>query len=269
MVSDYITSGRQQLHYLRWDGGSKLLIAFHGYGNSAALFTPVARAVCSEYTTVSLDLPHHGASQWEGEDPWHPDELCAMVRSLMKAYGVQKVSLVCFSIGGRPGLILVERCPELIESVVLIAADGLVPNYFYRFVTNNYVGKKIFHHFLERPDKYMRLVDVFVRYKWINASRKRFVSYYVDTPAARGLLRKVWPNLRLMVPDLKTVKKNISSYRIRTYLFMGRHDKVIPLMHARSFMAGTQEVTLQVLEKGHRIMDEETAREVAKKLLVS
>lgn len=269
MIPGHITSGRQQLHYLRWDGGNKLLLALHGYGNSAVLFDSIARAVRSGYTTVSIDLPYHGASQWEGDAPWQPDDLCDTVRSLMSVYGVQKVSLVCFSIGGRPGLVLAERCPELIESVMLIAADGLVPNYFYRFVTRNYVGKKLFHHFLKRPDGYMRLVDLMVRYKWLSASRKRFVSYYVDAPAARDLLRNVWPNLRLMIPDLTAVKKNINSYHIHTCLFMGRHDKVIPLKHARSFMAGLPQAQLKVLDKGHRMMDEGTAHEVAKKLLVS
>jgi len=269
MTSGYIASGRQQLHYLRWDGGNKLLLAFHGYGNNALLFRSTARAVGTAYTTLSFDLPYHGQSHWEGNQPWQVQELGDMVRALMTEYGVSKISVVCFSIGGRIGLVLAEHYPEIIESLILIAADGLAPNYFYRFVTNNFAGKQLFHHFLKQPQGYMKLVDWLARYKWIDPSRKRFVAYYVDEPDARTLLRQVWPNLRLMIPDLRTVKKNISRYKIHTHLVMGRHDKVIPLRHAKIFMTGAPDVQLHLLEKGHRIMDEETALEVAKILLVS
>lgn len=269
MVSGTIASGTQQLHYLRWDGGKKLLLAFHGYGNNAALFKVMAGMLTDEYTVVSIDLPYHGKSDWHTDEPWQKEELVVTVKALMKQLDADRISIVCFSIGGRVGLTLAEQLPEVIASLVLIAADGLVPNRFYHFVTANAVGKKLFGHFLENPAAYMKFINWLAKRKWIHLSRKKFVDYYTAAPESRNFLRKVWPNMRRIIPDLDKVKRHIEQYHIDTHLFMGRYDRVIPVKHAEVFAAGQKNIHVHILEKSHRIMDEQTAREVAKILSVS
>ena len=267
MVSGFIATGTQKLHYLRWDGGPRLLLAFHGYGNNAVLFRQIAEKTQSEFTTLSFDLPYHGKSTWQSRKPWRKQELIDMVKQLKQEFKVDRISIACFSIGGRVGLTLAELMPAEIEQLVLIASDGLVHNRFYGFVTKNNLGKKLFYHFLEKPEGYMKMVNWLAQNKFVDSSRKKFIEYYVGAPDARSFLKNVWPNLRLIVPDLKTVKLNIDQYRIKTHIFMGKLDRVIPLDHAYTFAKGVENVNVHELNKGHRIMDEETAAEVAKKLI--
>jgi len=151
MKSGYITSGSQQLHYLEWGHGKQVLLCFHGYGNQAGLFASLANHLLDDYTILSFDLPYHGNSRWNGSQPWQPSELVNTVQSILQERQVPKVSLLCFSIGGRIGLTLAGLMPEQIDRLVLLAPDGLTSNAFYSFVTRNPAGKRLFAHFLPLP----------------------------------------------------------------------------------------------------------------------
>lgn len=263
MDSGFITTGSQRLHYLRWGQGSRVLLAFHGYGNSASLFASLAGKVAATYTTISVDLPHHGRSEWTGNDPWTKPELTAFVKALMAQLGVERISLTGFSLGGRVCLNIIEQLPEVVNKAVLIAPDGLVPNPLYWFVTRNPAGIRLFNGFVERPEGYIRFVDWLHHRKWVNASKHKFVMQYVSAPAARAFLRKVWPGMRLLVPARRQVQQRIRQFRIPTYIFMGRYDRIIPPRQAHTFAKGNPFIHVQVLDKGHRLMDEESLRGIA------
>jgi pimeloyl-ACP methyl ester carboxylesterase len=267
MTSGFVLSGNQRLHYLQWGDGSRLLLALHGYSNSAGIFAALAASLMQEYTVIALDMPHHGRSEWENDEPWSQDALMGTVRELMQQYKADKVALTGFSLGGRVCLKLAELMPQYIARITLIAPDGLVPNRFYRFVTKNPAGKRLFAHFLERPEEYMNLFSWLERRNLLDTSKRKFVEQYVSAQQARSFLKKVWPNLRLLVPDGDKVRRNVAWYGFPVHVFMGRHDRVIPLEHAIRFAAGAPGVHLHMLEKGHRVMDETSIGMIAESLL--
>ncbi len=258
MTSGYINSGDQRLHYLQWGSGRRLLLAMHGYSNNAAMFSALARKLEQEYTIVSLDLPHHGSSEWNSMKPWTKQELEATAQALMKMHHADRLTLAGFSIGGRICLTLAELMPQYIEQMVLIAPDGLVPNRFYQFVTGNAAGRRLFSHFLDKPEGYMNLLFWLEKRKMLDASKNKFVAQYTAATHARAFLKKVWPNLRLLVPDQQRLRRGIEQYNIPVSLFMGHYDRVIPLKNAEIFAAGSGLVKVHVLEKGHRVMDEQS-----------
>ena len=266
MQSGYISSGTQRLHYLRWGAGKRLLLAFHGYGNNASLFTPLAAHIPEGFTLISFDLPYHGKSEWHDDEPWSVDALVTVVRSLMQQHDTNKVSLAGYSIGGRICLTLIQAMPEAIDQVMLLAPDGLVPNAFYRLATNHFLGKRLFHHFLDKPEGYLRMVSWLEKRRWINAAHKKLVEQHAALPASRAFLKKVWPNLRLFIPDQQLVKQQIRKHHIPVQLFMGRHDRVIPLKHAELFASGAADIHMHILDKGHRVIDNESAATIVKSL---
>jgi pimeloyl-ACP methyl ester carboxylesterase len=269
MRSAFIETGTERLHYLQWGSGKKLLLALHGYSNHAGMFAPMAEWLKDKYTIVSLDMPYHGKSEWGTELPWTKAELLATVKALMAAKGVDTISLTGFSLGGRVCLMLAELMPQHIERMTLIAPDGLVPNRFYQFVTGNAAGKRIFSHFLTKPEGYMRVIAWLQERHIVPAAKRKLVEQYVTHEQSRAFLRKVWPNLRLLVPDQQKVRKHIAEYHIATHLFMGKYDRVIPLEHAQAFAAGEPFIKVHILDKGHRVMDDGSVLQIAQSLLIS
>jgi len=141
--SGFISTGAEKLHYLQWGCGRRLLLAFHGYGNDARIFIPFSEYLSSEYTILSFDLPHHGASKWQEGAKLTRQEVFDLTAAVMTKYNVEKVSLLGYSMGGRVCLSIVESMPERIDKVALIAADGLTINFYYYFLTRTWFGKKL------------------------------------------------------------------------------------------------------------------------------
>lgn len=265
--SGFISLEQGALHYLKMGTGKRLLIAFHGYGNEAAIFTPFIKYLEEDFTIYSIDLPHHGKSKWKKHLPLEIRDLTNLVKQLRKETEVKQVSLMGYSMGGRVCLTIIEHMPKLIDRVLLIAPDGLVFSPLYYFVTENFIGKRIFRHFLTKPKGYMRFIDKMREKKWIDESRYKFVSWYLQSEKDRDFLLRVWPGLRKIVPDLKKLKTLINEYAIPMHIFMGAYDRVIPVANAERFKRGLKSVHVHVMEKGHRTFDYETVPQMAKCLL--
>jgi pimeloyl-ACP methyl ester carboxylesterase len=265
--SNYLAVSGEQLHYLHWGNGSKLLLAFHGYGNDAFLFQEVAECLDNQYTFISIDLPFHGKSRWHRQQPILKKELEQIVRSFMHMFGVAQISLLGFSIGGRVVFSIAERMPELVQNIVLVAPDGLVPNRFYKFVMHNSLGSSFFNHFLRKPNAYLQAISWLTDKKLLHPSRKKFVAYYTEREDARLFLKNVWYNLSNLIPDINRVKQNIGKHNIPVHLVMGNHDRVIPIQNAQRFAKDLSQATIHVMAKGHKIMDSETTNIIAKILI--
>lgn len=265
--SKHISLGKEKLHCLQTGHGSKLLLAFHGYGNSADMFMPFA-AHLSEYTIVSIDLPHHGNSSWPESLYLTEQHLTDLVLQLFQQHGCDSISLMGYSMGGRVCLKIAELMPDKIDKIILLASDGLTFNTFYYFVTRTTPGRYLFRSFLSSPKGYMPVVNWARKRNMIDASRHKFAMQYLNEAEERHFLLKVWPCMSLLIPDYKKLKSEITQHNIHISVYMGKFDKVIPLNLAERFKdaLNNANIELHILNKGHRLIDEDTLHIIAKSL---
>ncbi|MCD6010659.1 MAG: alpha/beta hydrolase fold protein [Flavipsychrobacter sp.] len=262
----FVTIGKEKLHYLRWGSGKKLLLAFHGYGDDARIFYPLKEYLEQEYTILSIDLPHHGSSQW-------PDELftkaglMAMTKGLMAEYGTDNVSLIGYSMGGRVCLSIIQQLPDRIDKVALLASDGLTVNFYYHFFTRTAIGKKVFRHMLEKPGVYLKTIEMLRKMRIADAGRYKFAMHFLGEEDRRKFLLKVWPGMSDLVSSPQQLKAVIRKHKIPIAIFMGAYDKIIPVSQAKKFSRGLDTVNVHIVGKGHRLFDNETAQQIAVQLL--
>jgi pimeloyl-ACP methyl ester carboxylesterase len=264
---EHINLGKEKLHSLHTGNGSKLLLAFHGYGNNAAMFLPFADHL-AEYTIVSIDLPHHGNSSWPDSLHLTEQHLIDLVQQLLVQYNCESISLMGYSMGGRVCLKIAELMPEKVDKIVLLASDGLTFNTFYYFVTRTSPGKYLFRSFLSSPKRYMTLIDWARKRNIIDASRHKFAMQYLNEAADRDFLLRVWPCMSLLIPDYKKLHQLTQQHNIHICVYMGKYDKVIPVNLAEKFKQtlSNANIELHVLNKGHRLIDEDTLPIIAKSL---
>ncbi|MBN9482473.1 MAG: hypothetical protein BGO70_17995 [Bacteroidetes bacterium 43-93] len=260
----YIAIRSERLHFVSAGSGSKVLLAFHGYGNDAAMLLPLARYIGDEFTLICVNLPHHGSSYWSANAYLEPSDLYLILKHVKELTGVSQFSLLGYSMGGRVCLKMAELYPESIDKVVLLASDGLSFNTFYYFLTRTTPGKYLFNSFLNRPKHYMHLIELARRRNWIDASRYKFAMQYLKEEADRQFLLRVWPSMAYLIPDYKKLKKAVEQYGIELHLFMGIYDKVIPVSMGKQFVENHSIGKLHIVEKGHRVLDEETMPQIAK-----
>lgn len=259
----YIQAGDNRLHYLQVGQGNKLLLAFHGYGSEAKQFVSLAVKLADVYTTIAINLPHYGNSHWEENAILQPDEFSQLIDILCVRFNTSHTSLLGYSIGGRIALKLAETIPHRIERIVLLAPDGLRFNRFYHFLTMNTFGKRLFKDFLMHPGRYRWLLKVARDMRIVSASRYKFSIRYIQTEYSRSFLLRVWPCLKLMVPDEKKLKAVINKYKIPITIFMGKHDSIIPVKLAYPFCKNVSTATMIILDKGHHVLDADTLPQIA------
>ena len=268
MTSGYVSFDANRLHYLRFGNGPRLVIAFHGYSNSAGMFQHFERLLEKDCTVFSVDLPHHGRStDWLENRDLKPADLRMLVEHFCGELGVDKCSLLAYSLGGRMCFKIIEDIPERVDRAVLAAPDGLRFDPFYYFVTRTTPGRGVFTHVLGRPQRYFRVLDALKHRGVLNETKHSFVRQFLETPHSRGLLRKAWPSLRHLVPRVARVKAAIARHKIVVHIFAGRHDRVIPLSSAVAFAKGSPMVKLHILDTGHHVLDGDNIRAASEALL--
>ncbi len=263
----YLSLGEEKLHYLKMGNGSKLLLAFHGYAESAvtlSLFEPYLK---EDYTILLFDLPYHGGSRWDGAKKLTKEHLSLLIDTVKDKYSVSKVSLMGYSMGGRVCLNIIVARPESIERVLLMATDGLRINRFYYFFTRKKVGVAIFNYMVNRPESAIRIISWLHRFGRLPTTHFKIAKGTIGNKYTRNMLKKAWPATSLLILPPDKIKTAIRSNGIPVSIFMGRYDKLLPPHFAETFAEGMDSVKVFVLEKGHRIFDESNVREIAQHLL--
>jgi hypothetical protein len=120
---------------------------------------------------------------------------------------------------------------------------------------------------LTHPEPYFAIADWLERVKLLDPSRNAFVKKALRTPEKRQMLLQVWPCLSGLLPAPVTVKRTIAHHKMQVCIFMGAYDKIMPPRLARRFINNLDTARLVILEKGHKIIDNENAQQIAAQLL--
>ena len=90
---------------------------------------------------------------------------------------------------------------------------------------------------------------------------------HLQSHESRRFILQVWPGMSDLIPSPAKLKRLIHKYRVPIYIFMGAHDRIMPPSTAGKFKNGLDTVKLYVLDKGHRVFDDENAGQIIECLL--
>jgi len=244
-----------QIAYTEFGSGNTLLIAFHGYGQSGCIFKKFESALSAQYRVVSIDLPHQGKTQWNENDELTIADLEDLVRSLMRHFNESKdVSLMAFSIGGNYALGLAATCPDIVNEIWLLAADGLYTRRIFYFATKTVIGKRIFHHFIEHPKFIFSLMRLMLKTGQLDKKVYKFYRGNYDTLEKRRNVYKRWISASRMNYRSTRIIELANQHQFRIHLLYGKFDKVIPLSRAKHFHKKVPSSSLTILEQGHDLI---------------
>lgn len=263
----FISLGTEKLHYVKMGSGTKMLLAFHGYGESAESFRVFEPYLGSAYTILSFDLPHHGGSHWSTDRKLTGEDLYRLVNEVSEEYRVDQVSLMGYSMGGRVCLNILSICPERIDKLMLLATDGLRRNPFYYFFTRTWLGSAIFKFMLNRPDMCVGIANALRAAKLISLTHHKLLKKVVGNKYTRKQLLSTWPAMSLLMTSPSKLRDIVSKHKKPVYIYMGAFDKLLPPRLAHRFSKGLETVQVFIPQKGHRIFDEHNVREIAQHLL--
>ena len=115
-----------ELHYLRTGGDKPPVVLLHGLTASGACWTPLARALESDYDVVLPDARGHGSSGVPS-DGYRYEDLAADVVGLMSALGLTAPVLLGHSMGGMTAAVVASQNPRRLKGLVLVDPTFLTP----------------------------------------------------------------------------------------------------------------------------------------------
>lgn len=269
MYTSTIAYKSSHLHYGWFGTGTKLLLCLHGYGETLQSFQYLQHHLPKDYTALAIDFPYHGQTNWNEGPSFTIEDLIAIINAIriQDTIATDRFTLIAFSMGGRIALQLLQRMPEQIDKVILLAPDGLQVNFWYWLSTQTAIGNRLFHFTMRNPKWFFGLLQVSNKLGLINQSVFKFVKFYLHDAAARQLLYDRWTCLRSIRPNLTSIKKLIHKHKVPVRLLYGKYDRIIPAARGEKFRAGIESFcTLQVIQAGHQLLQEKHAGEIIRLL---
>jgi pimeloyl-ACP methyl ester carboxylesterase len=160
-----------------------------------------------------------------------------------------------YSMGGRVSLSLLEKAPERIKKLVLVAPDGLRLNPWYWLATQVSPGRRLFKWTMSHPGWFFFILRAGNALKLVNPSIYKFVAHYIDHPQVRQDLYIRWTSLRNFRPRTSIVKAIIRQRQVPVRILYGRFDRIIRVERGQRFQKGIEaSCRLTVLPAGHQLL---------------
>ncbi len=189
------------------------VVLLHGWGGDSRSFAPVQQALASDFRVLAIDFPGFGRSAAPPET-WGVGDYADNLRRWLEEQGIDRVSLVGHSFGGRVAIVTAARWPTLVERLGLVDSAGILPR------------RTVGYHFKVRTSKIARrvLASPALARARPALERRLYDALGASDYAKAGPLRPTF--VRVVNEDLRPLLPQITA---PTLLIWGDKDDATPL----------------------------------------
>lgn len=240
------------LHYQTYGSGPRIVLAFHGYGQSESHWRGLAAVLGNTVTIYAFDLFYHGKSRLAKADaPLIKKRLGELLEQFLTENNIGSFSLLAFSMGAKFALTAVESFPGRVEKVWLIAPDGLQRQFWYSLATYPPWMRGVLGRAVLRPQRLLRFLDALGQRRVVDTNLVRFAQWQLDSREKRLRVYRSWVGFRLLVFKLKDLAHTLNTHRVAVTFFLGKYDRVIPHAGLQRFINSLHQAQTVLLETGH------------------
>lgn len=250
-MESFIEFKNQRVYYHTIGNGSKAMLAFHGFGQVGKDFEAFESSLSEQFTIYSFDLFHHGQTSYDGK-PITKTELKNWIENFLTEKGIDKFSVIAFSLGGRVAFTLMELFEGRVEYAFLLAPDGMKINPAYRFVASTHLGAWCYSLVVNYPGLFLAPLKLAKNLGIIEEKLYQFFINQMRTREKREKVFKVWVTFREIIPNLKNIQRIVNEGKVNFNLILGKKDLVIRVAFSKNLMSGiTDKNSLHVIKSGH------------------
>jgi pimeloyl-ACP methyl ester carboxylesterase len=257
----FLSLGTSTLHYSYLAGGTRVLLTFHGFGQSKKDLEELEKALAPTYTIYSFDLFYHGDSQGNGpERPITKDDWKEWLQPFFAKENIRHYAVLGFSIGGRFALATIEAFPENAKELLLIAPDGIKPNFWYALATSPGLPQKIFRKVVYHPDTFRALAAWGRTLRLAHPKLIRLVQRQLNSSEKQELLYRSWINFKPLSFAIASLAALLNARQIPTRIFLGKYDLILQEKDVKPLTRRLENCRVILLESGHTHLLNHVAR---------
>lgn len=201
---------------------SEMVVFLHGFGADRTSWRQVTALLPSEYETIALDLPAHGAELRKA--PTSLDDVIFDVSDRLEAMGVERAHIVGHSLGGAVALGLTSLGRTGIRSATLLAPGGLGPEINIDFI--NGLTRSTSEEALEGWLSLMVCDAASLPKGYARAALRQMQAKGLQD-GLRELAQNIFPDGTQAFNQLPALQ----TLQIPTRIIWGRSDRIIPASH--------------------------------------
>jgi pimeloyl-ACP methyl ester carboxylesterase len=240
------------MQYSVYGKGLQKIFFFHGFGLSKESYHELEEHLKNTYTIYNFDLPFHGNSTWSNLDKAIPDKLLiSIICKILDSNSIDKVSLVCFSIGAKIGWNLIQHIPEKIEKCIFIAPDGIIRNLWYSVATYNQLTRRLFKNITLNPLYFSVFKKMTAFLKLYPETTKKFAESQLLRPEQRLRVYYTWTSFRNLQVKKKSLIYTLNKYNIPVIFYFGTYDRIIRHTKMLPFLQRIHNKKIITLQAGH------------------
>ncbi|MBC8046256.1 MAG: alpha/beta hydrolase [Fimbriimonadaceae bacterium] len=256
MHPDFLKYKSSLIHYIRFGSGTNILFAFHGYNEDVNSLVVIEKSLGASYSIIAMDIPYHGKTEWNETGFFTIDDFIAIMHLFISENKIERFSVFGFSMGGKCALYCIKTFSAKIDTVFLLASDGIKTNKIYNVAVYPKWGRELFKTTIRHPRWFFTFINIAKKLNIISPWLYKFTYNHMDTKEKRRRLYNTWISMATFNPDITIVKEKLNQYSIKTFLFFGLRDEVIPVKVGEYFAEGLNNCKFTKLERGHYFIDD-------------
>ncbi len=256
-----------ELHVEKQGKGPKVLLAFHGIGQTGRdCFLPFEMLLGNDYTIFAFDLPYHGRSDWQptgNPEVIEKNQWKYFIEQFLQKNNIASFDVAGFSIGSRFALATAEAFPEKTENLLLMAPDGLYLHPLYRVATHNTITRLCFRLGMKYPELILVPTRLLKSTGVFPASVLRFAGHMLSSEKKRDQIFYGWTAYRKLCFNMKKLYPLFVENQVNIRLFLGQNDFVIPYKKLSKETVLLSDGQIQLFPCGHFNLVNHTAKYLA------
>lgn len=253
--------------YERFGKGEKVLFAFHGFGQDRSIFRSWERKLGKIYTLYAFDLFNHGESSDSRQNlskrTWklHIDQV-------LKKNGIDKFSVLGYSLGGRFALSTALSFPKQIEEIILIAPDGIFLTLWFKLATTPGI-RFVFKYMMENPDRLEKWIQYNDKVKIVNKYVSDFIRKELNSKENRSRVYISWNHFKTLGYKRRILIKKFQELTFKKSIILGSKDHIIRPVDILPIVDQMGGFEINVLKKKHhQLLDRDVAELIAEKSIL-
>jgi pimeloyl-ACP methyl ester carboxylesterase len=256
---EFVTHPAGKLAYRRFGSGSEVWIFFHGFGQRHQDLLAFEKLRTPKQRYLFVDNIYHGHSSWNSsEKALGKEEWKAILLSLLQKESIETFHLVGYSMGGKFALLSYELLPNRVNSLLLLAPDGIKTGLWYSMSNYPRSIHPLFKRVIFRPKRFFRLVDGLKTARLLQKSMVKFVKTQLETRSKRAQAYLVWKVLGGINLQLGAIIRQLRQHPIPVTVVLGKYDRMVSPKNLKRFTTKVPQLQLILLPVGHGQLIEAT-----------
>lgn len=234
MSEHYFENELVVMRYYKFGTGDKNMLCFHGYGMHGRQFKVLEEALGDQYTFYGFDLFFHKETKLKDQSliavkrGISKRNLSALFLAFCEKVGIDKFSILAYSMGSHYATSLVEEIPEKVKEIFIAAPSSLKPGKIITFLSSNKIGNNLLER-LALSDKGMTgLLSVLKKSRLIDLISYNILLKEIATAELRFSFYACATYMRFLNLDVPKFIDKLNQHQIKSIFVFGEKDKSYP-----------------------------------------